>query len=659
MKPSSSNVTADLPKYTFFEEIGRGGMGIVYRALDNESQEEVAIKILHPELLHDSNQIKRFHREARTQNNIKHNNIIRFIDIYEQGKILAIVMELLKGCSLKQYLHHHGPLNAAEMSYISQEIVQGLDAAHQQGIIHRDLKPSNIFLCDNGMVKVMDFGLAKSNHSHDDITDSGTSPLGSYYFMAPEQILGQPLDTRTDLYALGITLFKLATDELPFTGHGGGEFEIMDKQVRQIPPAPESIQEDISSELSNIILKLLEKTPENRYQNCAEVLQALAQLEQAVPLSLSGSKEIKHFSDLQYQPNQTVSTQASDLLHPAKELDEHVKEHTLLWVFKHDSPERPEIPPLDLVSPPAIATASLQLLRQAISNIPPLPDIWHQIQKVLHDPNAAASDLAKLVEKDPILTAHILRVCNSAAYRMVGSAPVTHIALALTRLGMGAAQDVILQMLMPDFGDQTRKDDVDALCFHAQSTALISRHLADYSQIVDGRSISLFAMLHDIGKLVILHVENDEKLDLLRAEIANGTPALKAEWDILGYTHIDAGMMLALHWKLPRSIHHFIYFHHHPSWHDVDTWPQDVQPSIMIIHLAHILLSQIQVDLDMDEAEPSIWQQPMRSHVPESQSLLYRPLHLPANDVAFYAQMKQEFKRLTLQFHGFFKQTKD
>lgn len=636
--------------YTFYEEIGRGGMGVVYRAVHNDTKEEVAIKVLHREFIHDHKQVQRFEREARSQAKIEHPNVIHFIGVHKHGESLGIVMELLNGCSLKQYAKHHGVLSEAEIHTVASGFIQGLESAHKQSITHRDLKPSNIFICNDGCVKIMDFGLAKSPVTQDDITDSGNNPIGSYYFMAPEQVLGQKLDARSDLYAVGVILFKLATGHLPFTTNGGGEFEIMEKQIRQEPPKPQDIHNGVSSVLSDIILKLLQKKPDQRFQDCHALSQALLELAPQEPLSLSGQSKIKHFSDLQYRPNQTVSTMPSAHFHEPEEKEEDIVKNTLLWAFKSMSPSMPDIPPLDLIAPPPIAVSRLQHLRQGIASIAPLPEIWHQIQSVLNSPDAAASDLAKLVSKDPILTAHVLKICNSAAYAMPGSPPVTHIALALTRLGMDAAQEVILQMLMPEIGNETSQGDVQYLYFHAQAIATFTRTLSEYSQIVDRQSASLFGMLHDIGKLVILHIEDEDKLKQLHDSIAQGTPALKAEWDILGYTHIDAGMMLALHWKLPRSIHHFIYFHHHPCWHNVDSWPNDVQPAIMLVHLSHIILSSMLADDDMS----NIWQQNMRSHVPESKKLLHRSLHLPISNVGFYNQLEHELQRLRLQFPDLF-----
>ncbi|MDQ6954423.1 MAG: protein kinase [Mariprofundaceae bacterium] len=639
--------------YTFFEEIGRGGMGVVYRAVNNNTQQEVAIKVLHPELIHDQDQVTRFEMEAQTQGKIEHPNVVRFVDIYEHGERLGIIMELLKGCTLKQYIKHHGALDTAEVHAVIAELIQGLDAAHAQCITHRDLKLSNIFICDDGGIKIMDFGLAKSSLIQDDIAYSGNNPIGSYYYMAPEQILGRDLDDRTDLYALGIVMFQLATAQLPFTAQGGGgEFEIMEKQVRQSPPNPQDIHAKIPEILSKIVLKLLQKNPDKRFQTCRELHESCIQLGSKKRPSLQGKSTINLFSDLQFYGEQTGSNIPSPHFHELveSENDDQVIEHTLLWVFESISPTMPDIPPVDLTSPPPFAVSTLKHLRQGIATIPPLPELWHDTQVLINDPHAAAADLAQLLKKDPILTQRILDVCNSPAYAMLNSPEVKQVALALTRLGMDVAQDIILQNLMPEIGSESTQKDVQHLHFHAQTIALFTRVLTDYSQIIDRQSARLFGMLHDIGKLVILHIEGKDKLEQLRTNIEDGIPTLKAEWDILGYTHIDAGMMLALHWKLPRSIHHFIYYHHHPCWHSVDSWPANVQPAIMVVHLAHIMSANMLADVPMD----NIWQQGMRSHVPESKKLMQRRLHLPVHDVTFYRQMEQELKRLQLQFPALF-----
>ncbi|MDQ6973619.1 MAG: serine/threonine-protein kinase, partial [Mariprofundaceae bacterium] len=148
-----SDLAKKLRYYTMMEEIGRGGTGIVYRAKHQKTGHQVAIKILHDNLTEDAQQIERFHREARIHQNIRHPNILQFIGLYDSEQTLAIVMEYLQGCSLKQYLQHHGALSTGELFTVMDAVIQSLEVAHNQGITHRDIKPSNIFLCNDGTIK--------------------------------------------------------------------------------------------------------------------------------------------------------------------------------------------------------------------------------------------------------------------------------------------------------------------------------------------------------------------------------------------------------------------------------------------------------------------------------------------------------------------------
>lgn len=654
---TKDNIPAKLGHYRLIAPIGQGGMGMVFHAFDEDLERDVALKVLHQHLIDDPKQLKRFEREARMQGQLTHPNIIKLLDSYETNHSLALIMELVEGCTLKEYAKYRGTLDLGEIITVSQHILAGLQAAHDQDVTHRDMKLSNVFLDNHAVIKLMDFGLAKTRQSDDDITSSGIT-VGSYYYMAPEQILGNSLDARTDLYAFGVILYRLATGKLPFTSSGGGEFEIMEKQVRQQAPAPESVNTDISEKLASVIMTLLEKDPKKRPENCAAVLEMINALGEAAPLSLipSGdSEQVSSFSQLhEYliskkgDSDQVAEPESATVTSEAALLEE-IAPHTLIWAFK-ESPEASEEPPLDLRSPPPIQGEVLKRLRTAINDIPPLPEIWGRIQAILNAPDASPSDLAKEVEQDPVLTAHVLKICNSAAYTMPGSNPVTSVALALTRLGMDTAHDIILQMVVPDFSGKKSDPEVRYLWYHGQAVSLISRMLAEYNTILDSRSASLFGMLHDIGKLVILHLEEKEKLDELREAIQSGTPALKAEWEILGYTHIDAGMMLALHWRLPRSIHHFIYYHHHPAWHTPDFWPSDVQPVIMLVHMSHLVLEMI----GEKENKHEIWASDRRTHIPDTESFLYKPLRLPLTNAATYAQLEQDIAMLKLNFPDIF-----
>jgi len=649
---AKGNTPAKIGHYRLIKPIGQGGMGMVFHAHDEELERDVALKVLHQHLIDDPKQLERFRREARMHGQLNHDNIIKLLDSHEQNESIALIMELVEGCTLKEFTKYRGALSLGEIITLSQSILSGLQMAHKQNVTHRDMKLSNVFLEDSGATKLMDFGLAKTQQREDDITAVGTA-VGSYYYMAPEQIVGSTIDARTDLYAFGIILYRLATGKLPFISTGGGEFEIMEKQVRHKPTPPESINSEVSDELSAVIMNLLEKDPESRPKDCEATLEMINSLGDPAPLSLDTSKDlpqVSSFSELHDQLQGNTTDKSSVEPKSSDKPQQEEASHTLLWAFKA-SPEAPEEPPLDLRSPPPINIEVLKRLRGAINDIPPLPEIWHRIQAILNAPDASPADLAREVEQDPLITAHVLKICNSAAYAMPGSKPVTSAALALTRLGMDTAHDLILQMVVPDFSDKHESnDEVRQIWFHGQAISLVARTLAEYSQIIEGRSASLFGMLHDIGKMVILHIEDEEKQELLRTAIAAGSPPLQAEWEILGYTHIDAGMMLALHWRLPRTIHRFIYYHHHPEWHAPDTWPSDVQAVIMLVQTSHLVLEAI---CEEDE-HLGIWSSGKRTHIPETESFLHKPLQLPLTSAGVYSQLSQDIFHLKLNFPDLF-----
>ena len=632
-----------LGQYVLLEKLGQGGVGVVFRAKHEDIDQDVAIKILSPQSLGDKKHMLRFRREIQTHAMLKHPNIIDFIDVYEEGEIVALIMEMLSGCNLKEYINHKGALPLPEVLDISTAVLSALEEAHKHGVIHRDLKPSNIFLTDNQEIKLMDFGLAKQLKGNEDITENGAT-VGTYMYMAPEQILGQEIGVYTDLYAFGIVLYRMTTAILPFMSTGGGEFEIMEKQVRQAPQNPQELNPDIPDALNEIILRLLAKKPDDRPKSCLEVIRGLNRIKSSLTPSLSKEEAETTFSDL----NTSIRKLSSELNTQAPEASkETVDFHTLLSAFSVESKTAPEQPRFDMRKPPQLSKDVLRRLKKAIETIPALPEIWYEVQAVFDDETSSPADLARVIEQDAVLTAHILRMCNTAAYLPAGAKENTDVALALTRIGMDAAQSLVLSAVAPDFATSPASSlDVRGIWFHGQAIALFARMLSEYSPVVDGQSAAMFGLLHDIGKLVILHLEDDDTLAQLKQHIDDGQDALLAEIDVLGYSHIDAGMMLALHWKLPRKLHRFIYYHHFPCWQKPETWPPDVQASVMLIHMAHLVLSS----LTKDDIFDGIWQGAHRTHVPSSAAILSNPLKLPLKDASVYSSMRVKLKHLQRLF---------
>lgn len=264
--------------YRIENKIGEGGMGVVYQATDLVMQRTVAIKLLHANLLGEQGIRQRFLREGRLMSTLNHTHVVQVYDLIEDNRVLALVMEYVKGITLTEYLKTWGgQLPYSEILDLMNPILDAMEEAHQQGIIHRDLKPDNILLQHNltqMFPKIADFGLAKIIEGTS-YTVSGAL-LGTCMYMSPEQIQSErSLDHRADIYSLGITLYQLCTGRCPFqdTNH----FALMMAHVQQEPVPPSRLRKDMPQALENLILHALAKSPEDRVNSCAEFQQRLNQ----------------------------------------------------------------------------------------------------------------------------------------------------------------------------------------------------------------------------------------------------------------------------------------------------------------------------------------------------------------------------------------------
>ncbi|PIE35506.1 hypothetical protein CSA56_03945 [candidate division KSB3 bacterium] len=248
-------------RYTIIEELGRGGMGIVYKAEDTHQHRLVAVKVLSPHLAAERQNRLRFFREAEMVAGLRHPHIVTLLDIDQRDNFL--VMEYLPGGTLSHWKHRHKGKARRLFGFILQ-ILEALDAVHRQGIIHRDIKPQNILISDDTTAKLTDFGIAHICGAT--ITHTGMH-LGTIPYMSPEQILGTPLGSQSDIYTVGVVLYELVTGQLPFSGK-----DISYHHVHTPPPPPRNLDKTISSELNELILRCLAKMPDDRYES-AKVLQ--------------------------------------------------------------------------------------------------------------------------------------------------------------------------------------------------------------------------------------------------------------------------------------------------------------------------------------------------------------------------------------------------
>jgi len=266
-------------RYQIIEELGKGGMGRVYKALDKETNEKVAVKLIKPEIASDKKTIERFRNELTMARKIRHKNVCHMYDLNKQKENYYITMEYVSGGDLKRFIRRSGQLNVGKAISLAKQICQGLEEAHSLGIVHRDLKPNNIMIDDSGNVRIMDFGIARTLKAKS-ITGAGVM-IGTPEYMSPEQVEGKDVDQRSDIYSLGVILFEMLTGRLPF--EGDTPFSIGVKHKSEPPRNPKELNPQLPDDLSHLILKCLEKDKETRYQSAKEVYTELEKIEQGIP----------------------------------------------------------------------------------------------------------------------------------------------------------------------------------------------------------------------------------------------------------------------------------------------------------------------------------------------------------------------------------------
>jgi len=268
-------------RYELEEIVGTGGMSVVYRAWDLKNDREVAVKVLRLEYLTDADFVRQFNREAQAASQMSHPNIVNMYDVGQDGDTRYLVMEYVKGITLKDMIRQNGQLNPQRAVQMTLKILAAIDHAHRNHIVHRDIKPQNILVDSEGRVKVADFGIAR-------VVDSASNTgrgnvLGSVHYFSPEQARGAVADAKSDLYSVGVVLYEMVTGRVPFDGET--PMAIALKHIHDKPAPPSTYNPEVSKALDEVILKALEKDTGARYQTAAEMA---TDLKRALKMPMGG-----------------------------------------------------------------------------------------------------------------------------------------------------------------------------------------------------------------------------------------------------------------------------------------------------------------------------------------------------------------------------------
>jgi eukaryotic-like serine/threonine-protein kinase len=596
--------------YRIVTELGAGAMGEVYFAEHSVMGRRAAIKIIRQELSGNAEMVERFANEARQVNRIGHPNIVEITDFGQVESRYYIMMELLEGETLEERLERIKRIPVAATQRIAVQITAALGAAHELGVVHRDLKPENIYLVSRGgthdFVKVLDFGIAKLMGLPPRATGA-TMPgmlLGTPHYMSPEQCQGaEGVDHRSDVYSLGVILYRMFTGQLPFDGET--LLAVLYAQANQPPRPLRELCPDLSAHLEAVVLKALAKKPADRFQSMADFRAALegapiksaaetlqlgaantdpaappkerhrtlahqitapveapaqpAKPAAAKPVAAKTATGLDKSPAAKTAPTRTATVEKSPVARPAAGVEKAPAAKTMARARAdaESSEQASEPREADTKQGQRVGSKLARILVERIHKnkllLPAMPGAARECLKLIDDPNGGLMRVATAIGRDPVIAPVVLRRAGSAA--MGTHTPVKTIEQAVTRLGARQLRSVLVDLSARRLFESKNAEIRQAtrgLWEHSVAVALLARAIAKRRRDVDAEAAYLAGLLHDVGKPVAasLLLEAERNLDTKPEQWLS-----KGAWlDVIDECHREVGVALARSWELQDDV---------------------------------------------------------------------------------------------------------
>jgi putative nucleotidyltransferase with HDIG domain len=506
-----------IDSYQIIDLIGEGASGWVYSAQRNPSERKVAIKFLRRELLGDESCVKRFLAEARAMSAVGHPNIVQVLGTGQHDGGHYIVMELLEGETLEARVERDKRLSVEIALPFFLEVTDALAAAHDRGVVHRDIKPENIFLCKHAdgreCAKVLDFGIAKLEDSKTASLTVRGAILGTPEYMSPEQCMGEDtLDHRSDIYSLGLVLYRMLTGELPYSITNHHVMRYVLAHTQEQPRLPRSIVPDLPPTIDSVLLRALAKRPDQRFKNMHEFAAALAPLRSAKETLALVSAMVD---------DKMADDMAPNLAQPRRAAS-------------------------------AIARFVLEGIHAGTLQLPSLPTAALRCIELLRSPRFTTASLVDVLGRDPLLASQVVGRANAAI--IPGSSPARTLEQAIARLGTRPLATLLFEVSTRrvfESRDPGIRQAFQTLWDHSIGVALVAQALAKRLR-ADADLSYLAGLLHDVGKPVVGTI-------LLEAErVAARKPQAwhsRETWlALISTCHREIGFSMARAWQLPDEV---------------------------------------------------------------------------------------------------------